>query len=61
MGDAIERVNAYVVEQLAEIVTLPSSHTIAQAFDRCQQRVLALETTNVPPPRDRLEHGGPCC
>ena len=43
--DAVERVNSFVVEQLAEIVTLPSSLPIAQAFDRCQQSILALETT----------------
>src|SRR6185436_13749779 len=43
-GDPVERVNAYIVEQLAEIVALPSSVILAQAFDRCQQAVLALET-----------------
>ena len=42
--DAVERVNAFIVEQLTEIVTLPSSLPLAQAFDRCQQAVLALET-----------------
>ena len=42
--DAVERVNSFIVEQLAEIVSLPSSAALAQAFDRCQQAVLALET-----------------
>jgi hypothetical protein len=43
--DAVERVSSYIVEQLGEIVALPSSPALAQALDRCQMGLLALETT----------------
>lgn len=43
--DAVERVNSFIVERLGEIVPLPSSLVLAEALDRCQKDLLALETT----------------
>lgn len=41
--DAIARVNAYIAEQVSEAVRLPSSLAVAEALDRCQMALLALE------------------
>jgi hypothetical protein len=43
--DAIERANTFIAERVGEIVDLPASSALVQALDRCQQEVLALETT----------------
>lgn len=43
--DAIDRVCGVVAEWVGEVVDLPGSKTILEAFDRCQKAVLALETT----------------
>ncbi|MEY9470837.1 hypothetical protein ABH992_003236 [Bradyrhizobium yuanmingense] len=43
--DSIARVNTYIAEQVGEIIELPTSITLVKALDRCQEAVLALETT----------------
>jgi len=43
--DAIESVSSIVVEALTEAVEIPDCRRLAEALDRCQQAVLALETT----------------
>jgi hypothetical protein len=43
--DAIERANGFVAEWIGKVVRVPDSLVIAQALDRCQTEVLALETT----------------
>ncbi|MCK1554417.1 ATP-binding protein [Bradyrhizobium sp. 177] len=43
--ESIARVNAYVAEQVGEIIERPAPTTVMKAFDRCQEEILALETT----------------
>ena len=43
--NAIERVSNFVADWIGKVVDLPASMTLATALDRCQQEVLALETT----------------
>ncbi|MEJ6889122.1 ATP-binding protein [Bradyrhizobium diazoefficiens] len=43
--DSIARVNTYIAQQVSELIELPSSQGLMEALDRCQQKVLALETT----------------
>jgi len=43
--DAIERVNGFVAEWIGKVVSLPDTPILLQALDRCQQAVLALEST----------------
>lgn len=43
--DAIERVNTFIADSVTKIVDLPQYLPFAKALDRCQQQVLALETT----------------
>ena len=43
--DAVERVHAYIVDELSGTVTLPACLAVAEALDRCQQGLLALEST----------------
>lgn len=43
--EAISRVNTFIAERVCEIVELPYSLTLANALDKCQQEILALETT----------------
>ncbi|WP_445219372.1 ATP-binding protein [Bradyrhizobium sp. Pa8] len=43
--DSIARVNTYIAEQVGEVIELPTSITLVKALDRCQEAVLALETT----------------
>jgi hypothetical protein len=42
---AIEHINTLIAERVGEIVDLPRSSRLLKALDRCQQEVLALETT----------------
>ncbi|MEY9748885.1 hypothetical protein ABIF65_008259 [Bradyrhizobium japonicum] len=42
---AIEHVNTLIAERVGEAVDLPQSSTLLKALDRCQQEILALETT----------------
>ncbi|WFU32436.1 ATP-binding protein [Bradyrhizobium brasilense] len=37
--------NTYIAQQVGELIDLPSSAELLKALDRCQQEVLALETT----------------
>ncbi|WP_338695187.1 ATP-binding protein [Bradyrhizobium sp. 26S5] len=43
--DSIARVNAHVAEQVGEIIERPAPTTVIKALDRCQEEILALETT----------------
>ena len=43
--DAIERVSGFIVEQVTKVVELPDYLPVCQALDKCQQELLALETT----------------
>jgi hypothetical protein len=43
--DAIEHVNTFIAEQIGQIVDLPALPTLLKALNRCEQGVLALETT----------------
>jgi hypothetical protein len=43
--DAIERVSDAIAQAIGDVVELPESLSICEALDRCQQRVLAQETT----------------
>ncbi|UGX94305.1 ATP-binding protein [Bradyrhizobium barranii subsp. barranii] len=42
---AIEHINTLIAERVEEAVDLPRSSTLLKALDRCQQEILALETT----------------
>ncbi|WLA64887.1 hypothetical protein [Bradyrhizobium diazoefficiens] len=42
---AIGHVNTLIAERVGEAVDLPQSSTLLKALDRCQQEILALETT----------------
>ncbi|UPT96120.1 ATP-binding protein [Bradyrhizobium barranii subsp. apii] len=42
---AIAHVNTLIAERVGEAVDLPRSSTLLKALDRCQQEILALETT----------------
>ena len=43
--DATERVSNFVADWMGKVVELPNSVMLGKALDRCQQEVLALETT----------------
>ncbi|MGY4282718.1 hypothetical protein ACVWXO_001938 [Bradyrhizobium sp. LM2.7] len=43
--ESIARANAYVAEQVGEIIERPAPTTVMKALDRCQEQILALETT----------------
>ena len=43
--DAIERVSGFIFEQVTKLVELPDYLPVCQALDKCQQELLALETT----------------
>ncbi|WP_157083452.1 ATP-binding protein [Bradyrhizobium manausense] len=43
--DSIARINTYIAEQVGELIDLPSSAALLKVLDRCQEEILALETT----------------
>lgn len=55
--DAVARVNTLIAERVGETVVLPASSTLLNALDRCQQELLALETTIFSFPEIELETG----
>lgn len=55
--DAVARVNTLIAERVGEAVDLPASSTLLNALDRCQQELLALETTIFSFPEIELETG----
>src|SRR5216683_2039283 len=54
--DAIEHVSTFMAKRVGEIVDLPKLPTLLKALDRCQQEVLALETTIFSFPEIDLNH-----
>jgi len=44
-ADALQGVCSFIADCVGEVVDLPSSKVLLTALDRCQQEVLALETT----------------
>lgn len=55
--DAVARVNTLIAERVSETVDLPASSTLLNALDRCQQELLALETTIFSFPEIELDTG----
>lgn len=55
--EIIARVNELIAERVGEAVDLPTSSTLLNALDRCQQEVLALETTIFSFPEIELKTG----
>lgn len=55
--EIVARVNALIAERVGEAVDLPTSSTLLNALDQCQQEVLALETTIFSFPEIELETG----
>ena len=43
--NAIERVSGFIADSISKVVELPQYLPLGEALDRCQQQVLALETT----------------
>jgi hypothetical protein len=44
-SDIIPRVNTFIADHVREAVNVPPSLTLCEALDKCQQEILALETT----------------
>lgn len=55
--DAVARVNTLIAERVGELVELPRSSMLLNVLDRCQQELLALETTIFSFPEIELETG----
>lgn len=43
--DSIARINTYIAVRVGEMIKLPSSPALLKVLDRCQEEILALETT----------------